>query len=431
VPVRLSFLVARFHPVPPGVGGEERGAISCVLLLVEVEEEDCVVSKPSRLGLIPACAELGLLRCGVSVPFADGGVLSVVRRLGLACTGDAGGDTELAGNDGTGGGSVGEVAGDEIRAPAVEGLVPNIDRFLFGVFVNTIGTGTGGSGDGESLTGDADRCDVDADVDDGDGGASESVLWVCFCELGAVSRLEASDVKDEVRRSCSCSLGFSLPLPLSSSLSLSSLELFRLNHLSFSFSFPFPFPFTALLTTGGARTVLRITGTGGTGSEADSDTDVDPGAVPGRPLDGEGVAGELGDAPIPSNVLPFQFADEIIVDRIIADGACLNERINPPPAFCAVGVAGDDIGGGSSVSGMFTFSGTGDPAILGEYAALDPAGVVGPEDSVGSDERSTSLTSPGGRAGIGSSSGVLWDTEPVGGVCWRRPSAWRSMSTAW
>lgn len=106
--------------------------------------------------------------------------------------------------------------------------------------------------------------------------------------------------------------------------------------------------------------------------------------------------------------------------------------MNPPPEpFCpvGVGVVSNDIGGGSSDTGMFTLSGTGSPAILGEYAALEPAGVVGPEDSAKSDERSFSR--PGGRAGIGRSSELLWETDVVGGVGRRRPSAWRSMSTAW
>lgn len=81
---------------------------------------------------------------------------------------------------------------------------------------------------------------------------------------------------------------------------------------------------------------------------------------------------------------------------------------------------------------MLTLSGTGEPAILGEYPGLDAAGVVGPDDSATS-ERSFSLARPGGRAGIGNSSDEGLGTGCVGGVGVGRcnPSDGKSMSTAW
>lgn len=77
---------------------------------------------------------------------------------------------------------------------------------------------------------------------------------------------------------------------------------------------------------------------------------------------------------------------------------------------------------------MLTFSGVFEPTILGEYAGLDTDGVVGPEDSATSEARSRSLVSPGGRVGIGVSSGTACGRGGVGG---RRPKEGRSMSTAW
>ena len=88
------------------------------------------------------------------------------------------------------------------------------------------------------------------------------------------------------------------------------------------------------------------------------------------------------------------------------------------------------MGSDKSDGGILDLIGAGEPTILGEYVGLETAGVTGPEDSAKS-EKSVSLTSPGGRAGMGKSSDRDSVTGFGGGDGDRRPRACRSRSTAW